>query len=141
MRKTLVTALLLGTLSLTAYAGSLSTSDQTAVEGVITNQLTALEANRRAEAFSYATPILQKMFKSPDIFMGMVQQGYAPLLNPQSYKFGDSFVDPQGRPAQRVMITADDGKRYEAVYYMEQQEDGSWKIGGCTLLEIPGAEA
>ena len=33
------------------------------------------------------------------------------------------------------------GKRYEAVYAMQQQPDGSWKIAGVQMVEIPGVDA
>ena len=45
---------------------------------------------------------------------------------------------------QRGVVLADEvgcGKTYEALYSMEKQLDGSWRISGCTLLEIPGLDA
>jgi Domain of unknown function (DUF4864) len=39
---------------------------------------------------------------------------------------------------QRVIIRGDDGKVYEAIYSMEMQADGTWKIAGCQVLVVPG---
>ena len=38
-------------------------------------------------------------------------------------------------------ITGPDGKTYEALYSMERQADGTWRINGCTLLPAPGLDA
>jgi hypothetical protein len=46
-----------------------------------------------------------------------------------------------GRPAQKMLVVGPDGKTYEALYSMEKQPDGTWRISGCTLLEIPGLDA
>lgn len=40
-----------------------------------------------------------------------------------------------------MRLTALDGKRYEALYTMERQPDGAWKIAGCVLIAIPGLDA
>ena len=34
----------------------------------------------------------------------------------------------------------ENGKAWTALYAMERQPDGSWKIVGCQLLELPGAD-
>ena len=73
--------------------------------------------------------------------MRMVRQGYKPVHRPQSFRFGEAALDPLGRQAQRVTLVGPDGRTYEALYSMERQPDGSWRIDGCTLLEIPGADA
>ena len=40
-----------------------------------------------------------------------------------------------GRIAQRVHIVDDDGEAWEALYTLMQQNDGSLKITGCSLLK------
>jgi hypothetical protein len=42
--------------------------------------------------------------------------------------------------AQKMIVVGPDGKSYIALY-MEKQSDGTWRIAGCTLLEIPGLDA
>jgi hypothetical protein len=39
----------------------------------------------------------------------------------------------EGRLVQRVLLVGPDGVPVTALYFMEQQPDGSWKISGCVL--------
>ena len=89
---------------------------------------------------SYAAPLVQQIFQTPENFMMMVKKGYQPVYRNSARTFGEVFQDRLGRPAMRVVLTGADGKRYEALYAMEKQEDGSWKIAGCVILEIPSQE-
>jgi len=41
--------------------------------------------------------------------------------------------------AQRVHIVDENGQGWEALYTLEQQADGSFKITGCTLLKAGDA--
>ena len=55
---------------------------------------------------------------------------------------GMKFTEgPVWLPAQKMLVVGPDGKTYEALYSMEKQPDGTWRISGCTLLEIPGLDA
>ena len=38
-------------------------------------------------------------------------------------------------------ILGPDGQNYEAVYTMERQPDGTWRINGCYLVKKPGLSA
>jgi hypothetical protein len=135
-------ALLLLLLAPAATAASpVNDADRTEFQRIISEQIAAFRADDGPRAYSYAAPSIKRIFPSPDIFMRMVRQGYRPVYRPQSFRFGEAALDPVGRPAQRVTIIGPDGKTYEALYSMERQPDGSWRIDGCTLLEIPGADA
>lgn len=125
-------------LSLSAWAQS--SPDDKAMQNVIDAQLKAFSVDDAAGAYGLAAPLIQKMFPSTGAFMAMVKQGYQPVYRNKAYSFGDSFIDQMGRPAQRVTITGVDGKQYEAVYTMERQPDGSWKIAGCYLIERPSTD-
>jgi hypothetical protein len=65
--------------------------------------------------------------------MNMVTNGYAPVRKPQSYSFGKVEETAPGSIVQQVLIVGPDGKDYEAVYTLQQQADGSFKITGCSL--------
>ncbi len=130
---------LLFALMLSLYAPTASnaqTPDQQAIEQVIRQQLQAFAADNGAEAFDYAAPLIQNMFGDPDNFIAMVKKGYPPVYRNKSYTFEKLATDSAGRPAQHVTIVTADGKTYTAVYTMEQQPDGSWKISGCYLAQI-----
>ena len=122
-------------------AAEVSLSDKARFETVIAGQLEAFKKDDGATAYSFAAPIVKSLFPNPDIFMAMVKRGYEPVYKNSKYIFGELAIDQFGRPAQHVIITADDGKRYEAVYSMQQQVDGSWKIAGCQMVEIPSVDA
>lgn len=108
---------------------------------IITGQLEAFRSDDAALAYSFAAPSIRQVFPTPDAFMAMVKQTYKPVYRAQSYRFGDTVTDAQGRPGQRVTLTGPDGKSYEALYTMERQPDGTWLINGCSLLDVPGLDA
>ncbi len=116
-------------------------ADQKAFEAVISGQLEAFKKDDGQAAYSFAAPIVKGIFPNAETFMGMVKRGYEPIYKNSKYVFGDLKTDTLGRPAQHVIITASDGKRYEAVYAMQQQPDGSWKIAGVQMVEIPSVDA
>jgi Domain of unknown function (DUF4864) len=128
-------------LFLPAHSEDLSPADKSNVQAVISSQLEAFKADDGAKAYSYAAPIVTGVFPTVEIFMGMVKRGYQPIYRNSKYGFGTMAVDSLGRPTQHVTITAQDGKRYEAVYAMQKQPDGSWKIAGVQMVEIPGLDA
>ncbi len=123
------------------HAQSLAPADEAAVKEAITGQLQAFATDNDAGAYAYAAPLVKGIFPDTDTFMAMVKKGYQPVYRSKSHSFGEAFVDNLGRPAQRVIINAADGKRYEAVYTMERQPDGTWKIAGCYLIEVPSVDA
>jgi Domain of unknown function (DUF4864) len=127
----LLAALLIG-LASPACAGD----DVAAAQGVIRSQVEAFSHDDAAAAYSYAAPAIHDMFPQADIFMYMVQHSYAPVYRHKSFEFGEAAV-ADGKVAQRARIVDDNGETWEALYMLEQQPDGSFKIVGCTLLK-PG---
>jgi hypothetical protein len=141
MLKIIATAFSLLAFLTFAHAEDLPAADRQAIEATISGQLEAFKIDDGVKAYSYAAPIVTGVFPTVEIFMGMVKRGYQPIYRNSKYGFGSVATDSLGRPAQHVTITAIDGKRYEAVYAMEQQPDGSWKIAGVQMVEIPGVNA
>jgi Domain of unknown function (DUF4864) len=119
-------------------AETISDSDKQAFRQIVTGQLEAMKSNDDVTAYNYAAPIIKGIFPTPEIFMAMVKRGYPPVYQNNGYKLGAVLPDGLGRPAVHVVISAIDGKRYEAVYSMQRQPDGSWKIAACALTELPG---
>lgn len=111
-----------------------STADQTAIQAVISSQIDAFRHDNAGAAFGYATPELQTMFGSPSRFMDMVQHGYAPVYRPRSMGFG-ALTDEGGQVVQFVELVGPDGLAYTARYTMQRQDDGTWRISACELLE------
>ncbi len=125
----LVAAFLLG-LSLPASAAD----DVAAAQGVIRSQEQAFARDDAAAAYSFAAPAIREEFPRADMFMFMVQKSYAPVYRHKSFEFGEAKSEG-GWIAQRVHIIDADGEAWEALYTLERQPDGSFRITGCTLLK------
>ena len=125
----LLVALTIALRAVPAFAG-----DVTAAQSVIRAQEQAFARNDAAAAYSHAAPAIKEIFPAPDIFMSMVQNGYAPVYRHKSFEFGESKSDGNWI-AQRVHIVDANGEAWEALYTLEQQSDGSYKITGCSLLK------
>ena len=141
MPRAVLLALFLCFTTFAAHAGEPGDADRADFQRIISEQIEAFRADDSARAYSYAAPSIHRIFPNADIFMQMVKQGYQPVYRPRRFSFGAVGIDPFGRPSQRVAIVGPDGKTYEAVYSMERQPDGTWRIIGCTLLEAPGLDA
>lgn len=111
----------------------LGSEDRAAIAAIIGQQVDAFRRDDADEAFGYATPELRAMFGTPERFMRMVREGYAPVYRPRSLDFGD-LVENDGIIAQRLSVVGPDGRPVVAVYVMQRQPDGSWRIAGCYLL-------
>ena len=108
--------------------------DVAAAQNVIRSQEQAFARDDAAAAWSHAAPAIQELFQRPEIFMQMVQQGYAPVYRHRSFEFGEAKA-AGGQIAQRVHIVDDNGEAWEALYTLERQADGSFRITGCSLLK------
>jgi hypothetical protein len=125
--------------NLTARADEISRADQSAFQQIINDQIAAFNADDGLRAYSHAAPVIKQLFPSPDIFMSMVRQGYPPVYRQKSFSFG-SVLDDMGRPSQEVTIVDMNGQIWTAIYSFERQANGSWKISGCRLVRVPGAD-
>jgi hypothetical protein len=109
-------------------------ADVSAAQNVVRAQEQAFARGDAAAAYSHAAPAIREIFQHAELFMQMVQQGYAPVFRHQSFEFGEAKV-ADGYVAQRVNIVDEKGEAWEALYTLEQQPDGSLKITGCSLLK------
>ena len=141
MLRSLLAALIVCLAAWTAHADTLSEADRAEFQRIITGQIEAFRADDGERAYGYAAPSIRRIFPNSGIFMQMVKQGYRPVYRPRSFSFEPAGADPPGQPSQRVRIIGPDGKTYEALYSMERQPDGTWRINGCALVEVPGADA
>jgi hypothetical protein len=123
-----------------AGAQQVSESDAAAFRQIISDQIAAFNADNGAKAWSYAAPSIKQMFPTPDVFMSMVKNGYQPVYRQKSFAFGD-IKQSGDRPVQEVTIIDLEGNVWTALYTMQKQPDGSWKISACTLVKVPGVNA
>ena len=126
----LLLALLLGTAgqaATQAQAQPLAEGDRAAIVSVIERQLAAFRRDDGREAFSYASPRIQERFGTPERFMHMVRTSYAAVYRPREVAFRGVVVAGDV-PAQKVLLVGPDGVPVMAIYPMQRQADGSWKI-------------
>ena len=136
--RTLRAIILLLVAGIGLLAPALAADDIVAAQNVIRSQEQAFSRDDAAAAYSFAAPQIRRIFPNADIFMSMVQNGYAPVYRHRSFEFGEARVEGEW-VAQRVHIVDENGQGWEALYTLEQQADGSFKITGCTLLKAGDA--
>ena len=120
-------------LALPATAEDIGAGDSTAIHTIIQSQIDAFRQDDGAAAYGFASPTIQQIFPSVGVFMDMVRGGYQPVYRPRSVTFGPLADLPAG-PEQKVFLVGPDGNRYVALYTLQRQPDGTWKINGCVLL-------
>lgn len=107
-------------------------AERTAIHGTIQRQLDALARDDGATAFSFAAPAIQRMFGTPENFLHMVHAAYAGLVRPRSVRFVATEL-VGGEVTQKVLVVTSDGQPIVALFLMDRQPDGQWKILGCVL--------
>lgn len=122
-------------LALLATPPALYAQDEAAaLRGVIQSQMQAFEARDMSRAFSFASPMIQRLFDAPDSFGEMVENGYPMVWDNQDIVFLDARRLGM-QIVQRVMVTDQNGVSHLLDYYMVATPQG-WRINGVDL--IPG---
>jgi hypothetical protein len=112
--------------------GAIAATDRNGIRTAIEQQIAAFARDDASAAFSYASPAIQRQFGSPDVFMQMVQNGYAAVYRPRSVRFGEARI-VEGVIVQQVDLIGPNGLGEHAFYIMERADDGKWRINGVTL--------
>lgn len=126
---------------LMAWTGLVQAQSVDTFKPVIEQQLQAMAKDDNAGAWNEASPSIQMLFPTPDDFMFMVRSQYPMVYRYKGYQFKEAGTDPSGRPYQHLQIQGEDGTFYDAIYFMQQQPDGGWKISGCVIAKTKGGEA
>lgn len=130
MRRAMMMLALLGGLACNAHAGE---AEVRSAQASIDAQLKAFLADDGGAAYSYAAPNIRAIFPTVEAFMSMVDNGYQPVRRPRNYAFGKVEETAAGSIVQQVLLVGPDGKDYEAVYTLELQPDGQFRITGVSL--------
>lgn len=125
-------AIMLGPRDARADEPPVGSADQAAIRQVIEDQIAAFRRDDGDAAFGYASPQIRRQFGSAERFMEIVRDAYQPVYRPSSVDFG-ATEEVDGAPVQHVLVVAPDGVVVDALYFMVQQPDGSWRINGCVL--------
>ncbi len=109
------------------------------IEDTIQSQVDAFLVDDFAEAFTFASPMIQRLFGSPERFGAMVRQGYPMVWRPSEVEFLE-LREVAGSLWQRVMMRDASGKAHYLDYQMIDGEEG-WRINGVQLVRAPGVAA
>jgi hypothetical protein len=121
-------------------AAEISRQDALAIRAVIAEQLDAFAQDDAPRAFALATPGIRVQFGTPEAFMEMVRTSYPVVYRPKSVQFEEPVVG-NGKVIQPVRMTDAEGRAWLALYPMQRQADGVWRINGCQLGRLAGREA
>ncbi|MDX7951186.1 DUF4864 domain-containing protein [Lichenihabitans sp. Uapishka_5] len=114
-------------------------ASQTAIQGVISQQLQAFRSGDGSTAESFASPGIRDKFPDPAGFMAMVRQAYGALVNPKSTRFGELTKTELGL-VQKMTVVDAKGAVWTVAYTMTQV-DGEWRISGCFVLKSDAVDA
>ncbi len=105
------------------------------IESTIQGQIDAFLQDDFGSAFTFAAPNIRNMFRTPENFGTMVQQGYPMVWRPESVTFGD-LRSISGGLYQTVILTDAAGNLHYLDYRM-LMIDGQWRIAGVQILQAP----
>ncbi|MBB5762772.1 DUF4864 domain-containing protein [Methylorubrum rhodesianum] len=109
-----------------------------AARATIERQIDAFRRNDAVGAYAEAAPQIRNLFPSAETFIAMVAKGYAPVLRPRSYRFETAQETAEDEIAQGVSLQDEAGLDWVALYTLQRQVDGQWRITGCQLKKAPG---
>jgi hypothetical protein len=111
---------------------SLRSAEWKAIQQVIGDQLKALKAGDGTKAMTYSVPGIRQQFGTPERFLRMVREGYSALLDARASTFLEGAV-VDGVTIQPLQLVLPDNTVLVALYQMEKQRDGRWRIAGCVI--------
>ena len=110
-------------------------ADEAAIKSVISSQIEAFQADDFDTAFTFASPMIQGIFGTPENFGTMVRQGYPMVWRPADVQFlGTEMV--AGKLWMNVMIRDASGRLHVLGYQMITGENG-WKINAVQVQKVP----
>ena len=119
-------------LGIAAAASSLPQSEWQAIQRVIAAQRDAILAGDAERAFAYATPGIRQQFGDAATFLAMVDAAYGPLESARYVEFLEGAVI-EGIVVQPLRLIDADNTVRVALYTMEKQPGGEWRISSCRI--------
>ena len=101
------------------------------IQSTITAQIEAFRASDFETSFTYASPSIKQMFRTPANFGSMVVTGYPMVVNPAMVEMQD-LRTVAGALWQRVRVTDQKGQAFLLDYQMIEGPDG-WLINAVQL--------
>ncbi|MEO8487813.1 MAG: DUF4864 domain-containing protein [Betaproteobacteria bacterium] len=111
---------------------TLPASDWREIRSVVEAQRDALVAGNAERAYGYASRGIREQFGDAQTFLRMVLQAYAALVDAREAVLLEGAVI-EGRVIQPMRLVLPDNTVQIALYTMEKQRAGGWRIAGCIL--------
>ena len=105
------------------------------VVGVITSQIEAFQNDDFETAFTYASPFIQGVFRTPEQFGQMVRRGYPMVWRPADVQFLEQR-NTDGFIYQKVLFKDAAGGLTVLEYEMLKVGE-TWQINGVQRLQEP----
>lgn len=134
----LQTFLMIAVIALWGWTAPAAAQDR-GIEETIGQQLDAFKADDVGAAFEFASPTIKNIFRTPENFAAMVQQGYPMVWRPAEVTYLEQR-EIAGAIWQKVRITDGAGRIHILDYQMIQSSEG-WQINGVQLLREPEVSA
>ncbi|WP_397542366.1 DUF4864 domain-containing protein [Roseovarius salis] len=109
------------------------------IQRVISEQIDAFQQDDFERAFTYASPTIRRLFRTPERFGQMVRQGYPMVWRPAEVEFLSVEQRPRGL-WQNVLIRDGDGALHILEYQMVQDR-GRWLINAVRVRKAPAGTA
>lgn len=107
----------------------------------VERQIEAFRKDDAATAYAQAAPSIQGMFASPDTFIEMVRKGYGAVYRARSFSIDRVEESGEEGLSLGMKLQDENGVDWMALYSLEKQSDGAWRINGCRLVKAPGENA
>ncbi|MEX5729894.1 hypothetical protein Ga0609869_003247 [Rhodovulum iodosum] len=127
--------ILLGFFTALALGGAVAAQGDGDAQEVIDAQIEAFLRDDVAEAFTYASPGIRRLFGTAENFGAMVRQGYPMVWRPAERR----YLQSEGAGTQQrqiVQIVDAEGRLHLLEYDMIATERG-WRIDGVRILQAP----
>jgi hypothetical protein len=109
------------------------------IRETIQSQIEAFQADDFARAFTFASPNIKGLFRTPENFGAMVKNGYPMVYRPADVEMLD-LREIAGNLWQRVRITDQAGAGWFLDYMMVETPEG-WQINAVQILPAPDVGA
>ena len=133
MRRSLLVFLLLLLAGPAWPQSAVTAGDEAVIRSVINRQIEAFGRDDAAAAYAFASPHIQEQFGDAGRFLSMVRRAYPAVYRPRSVDFSELLVG-DGTIVQQVELVGPSGEAQTALYSMQRDTVGRWRINGCTLV-------
>jgi Domain of unknown function (DUF4864) len=120
-------------------ADEFTATDKRKIEDAVRAELRAIVAQDAKRAFAKLTPSTQSFFGKPETFLQAVADELPPILVTKKFSF--LGIERTGSTTSEVLITDIVGQEWLAQFEVERQENGEWRVKGCTVQVNPGERA